>query len=90
MKNLTYLLTALFIGLKLTNQIDWSWLLVLSPLPIGFVLSWFFVSVFIFLGNLAGEANEKRNRDKSLALQESLSNFANEQLKKLSEKKINP
>jgi hypothetical protein len=28
----TGLLTALFIGLKLTNHIDWSWWLVLSPL----------------------------------------------------------
>lgn len=27
----TYLLTLLFIGLKLTGFIDWSWLWVLSP-----------------------------------------------------------
>lgn len=35
------LLTLLFIGLKLTNYIDWSWLWVLSPLwlPIVFVAS---------------------------------------------------
>jgi hypothetical protein len=30
------LLTILFIGLKLTGHIDWSWWLVLSPLLIGF------------------------------------------------------
>jgi hypothetical protein len=30
------LLTILFIGLKLTNYIDWSWWWVLSPLWIGF------------------------------------------------------
>jgi len=30
------LLTVLFIGLKLTNYIDWSWWWVLSPLWIGF------------------------------------------------------
>jgi hypothetical protein len=33
------LLTILFIGLKLTNHIQWSWLWVLSPLWIGFLLS---------------------------------------------------
>lgn len=34
------LLTILFIGLKLTNYIDWSWLWVLAPLwiPITLVL----------------------------------------------------
>lgn len=34
------LLTILFIGLKLTENIDWSWLWVLSPLwlPFGIVL----------------------------------------------------
>lgn len=31
----TGLLTVLFIGLKLTNHIDWSWLWVLSPLWIS-------------------------------------------------------
>lgn len=31
-------LTLLFIGLKLTNYVDWSWFLVLSPLLAGFVL----------------------------------------------------
>lgn len=30
------LLTVLFIGLKLTDQIDWSWWLVLSPLLLPF------------------------------------------------------
>lgn len=32
------LLTLLFIGLKLTNYIDWSWLWVLSPLWLPIVL----------------------------------------------------
>jgi len=31
------LLTALFIGLKLTGNIAWSWVWVLSPLWIGFL-----------------------------------------------------
>lgn len=30
------LLTALFVTLKLTSVIDWSWLWVLSPAPISF------------------------------------------------------
>lgn len=32
------LLTVLFIGLKLTGYIDWSWWWVLSPLWIGFLI----------------------------------------------------
>ena len=34
------LLTILFIGLKLTNYINWSWLIVLSPMliPISIVI----------------------------------------------------
>jgi hypothetical protein len=30
------LLTALFVTMKLTSVIDWSWLWVLSPAPISF------------------------------------------------------
>jgi hypothetical protein len=42
------LLTVLFIGLKLTNVIAWSWLWVLSPLWIsaGIALSVFLVFLF--------------------------------------------
>jgi hypothetical protein len=32
------MLTILFIGLKLTGYVDWSWTWVLSPLWIGFTL----------------------------------------------------
>lgn len=32
------LLTVLFVGLKLTNYIDWSWWWVLSPLWISFAV----------------------------------------------------
>ena len=37
---LTTLLTVLFVGLKLTNYIDWSWWWVLSPLwiPVVFII----------------------------------------------------
>jgi len=45
------LLTLLFIGLKLTDNIDWSWLWVLSPiwLPIAVVVG-IFVIVMTCLG----------------------------------------
>lgn len=39
------LLTILFIGLKLTEQITWSWLWVLSPLWIGAAVGLLFVLV---------------------------------------------
>lgn len=47
------MLTILFIGLKLTNYIDWSWWWVLSPLWIPFAIiiglfgvAWIIASVF--------------------------------------------
>ncbi len=42
----TGLLTVLFVGLKLTNVITWSWWWVLSPLWISFAL----VSVVLLVG----------------------------------------
>ena len=36
---LVVLLTVLFVGLKLTNYIDWSWWWVVSPIWISF-LAW--------------------------------------------------
>jgi hypothetical protein len=41
------LLTILFIGLKLTGYIAWSWLWVLSPLWLGFVLVLACVAAFL-------------------------------------------
>ena len=41
------LLTILFIGLKLTNYITWSWLWVLSPL-------WIPVAIILFLFMIMG------------------------------------
>lgn len=48
------LLTVLFIGLKLTGYINWSWLWVLSPLwlPLAVVLG--FVAVCAMLALLCG------------------------------------
>lgn len=47
--NFLGLLTILFIGLKLTNFIDWSWWLVLLPLYGGLVLI-FGAGVIAFIG----------------------------------------
>ena len=49
------MLTILFIGLKLTNYIDWSWYWVLSPLwiPLAFVAT---VAAIAFVGVAVGVA----------------------------------
>lgn len=44
------LLTVLFVGLKLTGQIDWSWWWVLSPLWIGFAIV---AAIFVVFGLVA-------------------------------------
>lgn len=41
------LLTVLFIGLKLTGYIDWSWFWVLSPLWISFGIFLIILVVFV-------------------------------------------
>ena len=41
-------LTLLFITLKLTSVIDWSWWLVLSPMLVNFALI-FLLVVFVFI-----------------------------------------
>ena len=43
------LLTVLFVGLKLTNHIDWSWWWVLSPLWIGFAIGVVVLIIVLFL-----------------------------------------
>ena len=51
------LLTLLFIGLKLTNYIDWSWWWVLAPtwIPASIVLSILaFVGVVFFIATVSG------------------------------------
>ena len=40
------LLTTLFVGLKLTGHIDWSWIWVLSPLWIPFAIALIVLLVF--------------------------------------------
>jgi hypothetical protein len=43
------LLTILFIGLKLTGQIDWDWIWVLSPLWIPLAIFLGFLSMFLLI-----------------------------------------
>lgn len=45
----TGLLTVLFIGLKLTNVINWSWWWVLSPLWIDFALIIIIIIVLLLI-----------------------------------------
>jgi hypothetical protein len=49
------LLTALFVTLKLTSIIDWSWLWVLSPAPISFGIGF----VIGFVKSIMKHTNEK-------------------------------
>jgi hypothetical protein len=44
--SLSTLLTVLFVGLKLANYINWSWVWVLSPLWISAILYIFFIVLF--------------------------------------------
>lgn len=53
MKLLAILLTVLFIGLKLTNYITWSWVWVLSPFWIWFLVS---MGLILIIAMLAGVA----------------------------------
>ena len=52
----TGLLAGLFIGLKLTGYIAWSWLWVLSPLYVGPVL----IILIAFAGGLIKEIKRSR------------------------------
>ena len=47
----TGLLTIVFIVLKLTNVIDWSWWWVLAPLWIGFALAVLIIGLFLLISN---------------------------------------
>jgi hypothetical protein len=51
----TGLLTVLFVGLKLTNVIAWSWLWVLSPIWIPLLL----VIIILIIGGIAAALLEK-------------------------------
>ena len=49
----TGLLTVLFIGLKLTNYITWSWWWVLSPLWIGLAIGLIFMVIGLLIVAMA-------------------------------------
>ena len=44
-------LTLLFVGLKLTNFIDWLWVVVLSPMIAGFMLWAIIVTIALAIEN---------------------------------------
>ena len=48
------LLTVLFVGLKLTGHITWSWLWVLSPIWISFLIALAFVIILLIAAIVAG------------------------------------
>lgn len=77
------LLTILFIGLKLTNYITWSWWWVLCPLWLGFaiVIAVAIIVLLVFLLVIAGTVFTKTN------LEEPLSNFQR-QLKNIQNNRI--
>jgi hypothetical protein len=53
--NFFSLLTILFIGLKLTNYINWSWLIVLSPVLIPFsIVILIPIGIFLYAIIVAG------------------------------------
>ena len=57
------LLTLVFIVLKLTHHIDWSWVWVLSPLWLG----WVVVTAILFILALIGIGKTKiKSKNKSL------------------------
>lgn len=59
MKYFLWTLTILFVGLKLTNYIDWSWLFVLLPAIIYILFLVFCFAVMV----IAGVANEMRGKN---------------------------
>ena len=48
------LLTVLFVGLKLTGHITWSWLWVLSPIWISFLIALAFIIILLIAAIVAG------------------------------------
>ena len=59
---LAYMLATLFIGLKLTGQIDWSWFWILTPLWLGFAWAvvWGFVKGFYVSFNAARKSRARK------------------------------
>lgn len=57
------LLTIVFIALKLTGYIDWSWVWVLAPLWVGFIVSIaIIILMFIIAGMTGSKVTIRRNK----------------------------
>lgn len=57
------LLTIVFIALKLTGYIDWSWVWVLAPLWVGFIVSIaIIILMFIIAGMTGGKVVVRKNK----------------------------
>lgn len=52
------LLTVLFIGLKLTDNIDWSWFWVLSPIPLLILFAIFLVGILAIIIHYKDNSNK--------------------------------
>lgn len=84
MKYFPYLLATLFIGLKLTHYIDWSWWWILAPIWVVWILS-------VIAGTIdrvneirqekAKEEYEKRNPPKKSAFMTRLEKAMDQQVK---------
>lgn len=55
-------LTVLFIGLKLTRFIDWSWWWVLSPIWITAGIALVFISFCLFMALITGQLGARKPR----------------------------
>lgn len=49
MRNFAWLLTLLFIALKLTGYIDWAWYWVLAPIPITLLIGMIMLLLVVLL-----------------------------------------
>jgi hypothetical protein len=66
MKLLSILLTVLFIGLKLTDTITWSWVLVLSPLLIYIGINLIIITIsliIIYFANIVKVNKRKKLKE---------------------------
>ena len=60
------LLTVVFITLKLTDTIDWSWVWVLSPLWISVGLGLLFIPVILYLNKKTNSSTPNKYFEKRL------------------------
>jgi len=56
-------LTIVFVTLKLTNVIDWSWFWVLSPIWLSFCLTMLFMAVMVVAIAMASKSENEKTMD---------------------------